>query len=381
MKRLCLLFWEMFRIALCVVGGGFAIIAVADEVFARKRKWIAEGELVDQIPLFQMMPGIMAGHAAVYVGRKVAGWTGSLVALVAVALPSILIFSAVSMGYEAIPLDNRWLLAVFAGLRAALTGVIFAMVVRTWKKSLPDGRSYVGFAAALGALLVPGVSVLWIILAAILLGVLSAAGQDVWGRASSSREFPSCGWLAPLVFLKYGAVAFGGGYVLVPMYLQDFVGPDAPFLRIPSEEFANLMALTQMTPGPIGINAATFFGYRMFGFGGSLLTTLCLLVPGFIVLSLALMSLERFRENRYVKRVMRCVKPVTVAMMVSALWSFAGMSLWTASEAGVVFHPFAWVLAVLVAVAMLLRKLGVVTLIFLSAFASVGLEYLIYLHW
>lgn len=372
MRKLCRLFWEMFRIALCVVGGGFAIIAVADEVFSKKLKWIEEGELVDQIPLFQMMPGIMAGHAAVYIGRKVAGWAGSLVALAAVALPSVLVFSAVSMGYDAIPLDNRWLLAVFGGLRAALTGVIFAMVVRSWRKSMTGWCAYAGFAASFGALWIPGVSVVWIILAAILLGVAAAGLPRRTGTVCRS-----CGWLAPLVFLKYGAVAFGGGYVLVPMYLQDFVGPDAPFLQIPPEEFANLMALTQMTPGPIGINAATFFGYRMFGIGGSLVTTLCLLVPGFFVLSLALMSLERFRENRYVRSVMRCVKPVTVAMMVSALWSFAGMSLWTASADGVAFHPFAWVLTALTAVLMLLRKVGVVALIFLSALASVVFEFLV----
>ena len=97
MRKLFRLFYEMFCIALFVVGGGYAIIAVADEVFSRKLKWTKEGELAEQLPLFQMIPGIMAGHAAVYLGRKVAGFAGSCVALLGVALPSVLVFTAVSM--------------------------------------------------------------------------------------------------------------------------------------------------------------------------------------------------------------------------------------------------------------------------------------------
>lgn len=367
MKKLLRLFWEMFRIALFVVGGGYAIIAVADEVFAKKLKWTEEGELTDQLPLFQMMPGIMAGHAAVYLGRRTAGFPGSCVALLGVALPSIFIFTAVSMGYGAIPLDNRWLVAAFSGLRASLTGVILAMIIRTWPKSVKGPRAILGCLLATVALALPSVSAMAVIAGAILFGLLRAwAGPVLTG----SRRFASWAGLAPLVFLKYGAVAFGGGYVLVPMYLADFVGPDAPYLQIPSEEFANLMALTQMTPGPIGINAATFFGYRLFGIGGAIVTTLCLLIPGFVLLSLALRSLEKFRDNATVKSVLACVKPVTVALMVVACWTFARMSFWTLTDEALIFHPFPVVLAIVTVILMLRKLLGVVKIILGSALAS-----------
>ena len=363
MRKLIRLFYEMFSIALFVVGGGYAIIAVADETFSRKLKWTKEGELTDQLPLFQMIPGIMAGHAAVYVGRKAAGFVGSCVAVLGVALPSVVIFTLVSMGYDRIPLDNRWLVAAFGGLRAALTGIILAMVVRTWPKSVKGWRGHLGWGLSLAALFVPGMPAIAVILVAVLVGLAGAWGQ--------SPTFRSCAWLAPLVFLKYGAVAFGGGYVLVPMYLQDFVGPAARYLQIPAEEFANLMALTQMTPGPIGINAATFFGYRLFGLGGALVTTACLIVPGLLILSLALRSLEKFRDNPYVKRVMACIRPVTVALMTSALWSFAGMSLWTATGEGVVFHPLAFVLTALAATLQLRRVMGVIRVILTCVALSV----------
>ncbi len=366
-RKLSILFYEIFKIALFVVGGGYAIIAVADEVFAKKLKWTEEGELVGQLPLFQMIPGIMAGHAAVYVGRKAAGWVGSLVALVAVALPSILIFSAVSMGYDVIPLGNRFLGAAFLGLRASLTGIIFAMLVRGWKSAVVGWHGYALLIASTAALF-SGVHVMVVVGCAAVIGLAYALDK----RAADKKFLSSP--LAPLLFLQYGLVAFGGGYVLVPLYLQDFVGPAAPYLQLPSEEFANLMALTQMTPGPIGINAATFFGYKLFGFGGAVVTSLCLLVPGFVILSLALFSLEKFRENVYVKSVLAAVSPVTRAMMIVAFWSFAGMSLWTKTCCEVNFHPFAWLLAFGTVALMLSRRAGVVRLIFLSAALSVAAE-------
>ncbi len=363
-KKLLVLFYEMFKIALFVVGGGYAIIAVADEVFSKKRKWIKEGELIEQLPLFQMIPGIMAGHAAVYVGRRVAGWVGSLVALVAVATPSIVIFSLVSMGYDRIPLDNPSLCAAFEGLRAALTGVILAMIVRGWKTSVVGWTGYLGLVASATALFA-GVSVLVVVLAAIFIGLAYAVNV----RASTKKMMSSP--LAILLFLQYGLLAFGGGYVLVPFYLQDFVGPAAPYLQLPAEEFANLMALTQMTPGPIGINAATFFGYRLGGLVGSVATSLCLLLPGFLILSGALLSLEKFRESVYVKSMLAALRPVARAMMLVALWSFAGMSLWTWTGKTPEFHPFAWLLVAAVTTLMLLRRTSVILLILLSAGAAV----------
>ena len=318
-KRLATLFWDMFRISLFVVGGGYAIMAVADEHFSRKRGWIGEGELIGHLPVFQMVPGIMAGHSAVYIGRKVGGFAGSAVALLAVSLPSMAIFTAVSMGYDNLPVDNAYLGAVFKGLRASLAGIIAAMTLKLWAGMARDVKEWAG-----------------------------KRRSDI---------------LAALVFLKYGLVAFGGGYVLVPLYIHDFVGPSAARLQLPPEEFANLMALTQATPGPIGLNAATFFGYRLFGTCGALATTACLLLPGFLILTALLILLERHGKNKFVKRAMAIIKPFTAVMMASAAWSF----LKTAALDGGALDLFS---CAVVAMAFLLcwtKKTGVVSVIFISA--------------
>ena len=375
-RKLWLLFWEMFKIALCVVGGGFAILAVADEVFAKKRKWTEEGEIVSHLPIFQMIPGIIAGNTAVYVGRKVAGIPGAICALVGVFLPSVIIFSIVAAGYQMIPLGNRFLAAAFMGLRAALTGIIAAMVIRGWTKSVTGGYGYCVMALATFALAVLGLNPAVVIVTAVICGVIVKLCPN--GSESGRTTFRSAFWAIPLIFLKYGLIAFGGGYVLVPVYIGDFVGPAAPYLQLTTNEFADVMALTQMTPGPIAANCATFFGYRMANVPGAFVATLALLVTGLILLYLALGSLEKFKSSRIVQGILFGVKPVTIAMMLNALWAFASISVWT-TEGGFRWHPVATALTVFALVMMHLKRLSVVRLIFICALASVAVETLIYL--
>ena len=323
MKRLASLFWELFRISLFVIGGGYAIIAVADDVFA-KRGWTEEGELVDKLPVFQMVPGLVATHTAVYVGNNVAGGLGSLVGVVAVAIPSIAIFSFVSAGYASIPLDNKWIVAAFVGLRSALTGIIAATVLRSAKK-LMNPFSAALFLLSFAALTVWGAPVWAVLLASMLVGMSSE-----FVPAGGGRKFQTPAWLGTLLFLKYGILCFGGGFVLVPMYIEDFVGASAPYLQISADEFSNLMALTQMTPGPIGVNGATFFGYRLAGTLGAVAASASLLLPGSFLAFLAFRSLDRFKSSRAVRGLLAGVRPASVALMSVALWAFAKMCVFDA---------------------------------------------------
>ena len=370
MRRLAQLFWELFKISLFVVGGGYAIIVVADDVFA-KRGWTKEGEIVGQLPVFQMVPGIIATHVAVYVGSKIAGRVGAAVGVAAVALPSVVIFTLVSMGYDSIPLDSPRLVSAFTGLRAALAGVVAATVIRGWRKNVDSVFAYAVVAAAVLAIGFFGVAVALVILAAMALGLaVPEAGAPGKGEGRPPRRFRSS-WLPLLLFLKYGALCFGGGFVLVPMYVQDFVGPGAAWLQISSEEFANLMALTQMTPGPIGVNGATFFGYRLAGVPGAVMASVALLLPGSLVLYFVLRSLDRFRENRVVRGIMRGARPASVALMLCALWAFGSMCWWrTGAEGATHFGLAAIAISALVAAAMVKWRPNVMALIFLCAIAA-----------
>ena len=228
--------------------------------------------------------------------------------------------------------------------------------------------------AAVAAIGFFGVAVPWVILAEMALGLaVPEAGASTppgEGGGRPPRRFRSS-WLPLLLFLKYGALCFGGGFVLVPMYIQDFVGPGAAWLQISSEEFANLMALTQMTPGPIGVNGATFFGYRLAGVPGAVMASAALLLPGSLVLYFVLRSLDRFRENRVVRGIMRGARPASVALMLCALWAFGSMCWWrTGAEGSTHFGLAAIAISALVAAAMVKWRPNVMALIFLCAIAA-----------
>ena len=365
MQRLVALFFEMFKISLMTLGGGYAIIAVADDICSRRCGWTEEGELVEKLSLFQTIPGILAGHCAVYVGLKVAGIAGAAVALAGVVLPSLIIFSLVSVGYAAIPLSNPFLDAAFSGLRAAMAGVLAAMVVRGWKGSIRGVYGHTAVAAGCAALAC-GLNP-----ALVLVGAMAAGVVREW--ASGVRRFPALSPI-PFVFLKYGILAFGGGYVLVPFYMSDFVGSAAPFLQLPPPDFANLVALTQMTPGPIGINAATFFGYRLGGLVGACAATASLVLPGALLMVAAVRSLERFSGNRFVRAVLAGVKPVTLSLLIGAAGSFASLSF-VRIEGGVSGFDFS-ALAIAAAAGFLVatRRLGVLAVIFFAAILSAALN-------
>lgn len=396
MKRLLRLFWEVFRIALFVVGGGYAIIVVADEVFGRRLKWLKEGELLDRLPVFQMVPGLIAGNSAIYVGLKTAGRLGAVVALTAVALPSYLIFLGVSCGYSFLPIGNPWVDGALLGLRSAITGVVFATLIRGWRKSVVGVYGYLTVALATAVMVGWNVNVVVVLLTAMVAGIVwtfcggatPSSGDEIpdlalpplarghrlvlWGGGVSALVGIS--WFYGTLFwtfVKFGLLGFGGGYVLVPMYLQQFVGASAPQLQLPMEEFANLMALTQATPGPVSVNAATFFGYRMGGATGAAIATAALLLPSLFLLTAALTGLARWKRSRFVRGLLWGVKPATNALILKAGVAFAGMSVWSRTpDAPFAFRPAALLLALFAGVMLLKKKLSVMAMIFLCAAAG-----------
>ena len=118
------------------------------------------------------------------------------------------------------------------------------------------------------------------------------------------------------VFLRMGAVTFGGGFVMVPLIENEVVRTNH---WLTQQEFADATALGQLTPGPILITA-TFIGYRVAGTLGALVATVAVFLPAFLMTIAAGSSLRRFRSNRQVQAFLRGVTPAVVGLLVAAAW-------------------------------------------------------------
>jgi len=369
-RSLWILFREMFLIAAFVFGGGYVILSVADARLPKKLKSIRPGELFDMLPLFQMVPGIVAGHTAVYVGNRVAGIPGAFAALAGTVIPSVVVFTVITLVYREIPVESPLMAAAFLGLRASLVGVMVEMIARNWRRSVSGIAGCVAVCAAVLLMLLAKVSPGCVIVAGMLVGVAVAWFQDRFSTPHEGKVVFRSFSLVPLLFLKYGLMAFGGGFVLVPVFMHDFVGSAAPYLQLAPYDFANVIALTQMTPGPLAVNCATFFGHGLGGMTGALVGTFCLVAPGSVILLLALRSIDRFRSSFVVRGVFIGVRPVTTALLICATWAIAGMSLWHVGASGFSVSPLAVTLAALSAAAVWSRRLGAVPVILLSSFLS-----------
>lgn len=138
-----------------------------------------------------------------------------------------------------------------------------------------------------------------------------------------------------LTFIKYGLLCFGGGYMLVPLITGDLVG-DGRVLSV--EQFGNLLSIAQLTPGPVGINTATYVGFVENGFVGALLCTLSLVLPSLVLGGTAISLLKRFSEKFLVKGLLSGARLGSCALLVYAVLIFANIAIWTPSLPSDVFY-------------------------------------------
>lgn len=116
-------------------------------------------------------------------------------------------------------------------------------------------------------------------------------------------------------YLKIGLFGFGGGYAMLSLIQREVV--DSGWIS--SQMFTDIVAISQMTPGPIGINSATYIGYVVTGSVlGSLVTTLTVVLPPFILTLIAAHYIERHRQSVFIKGAFMGLRPVVVGLIASA---------------------------------------------------------------
>lgn len=117
-------------------------------------------------------------------------------------------------------------------------------------------------------------------------------------------------------FLKIGAFTFGGGYAMIPLVQNEIVDKKG---YITDEEFIKLIAIAEATPGVIAVNTATFVGYRTAGIWGGLLSTLGVILPSFVIITIISMFYDSFRNIIWVDWAFSGIRAGIMVLIAGAL--------------------------------------------------------------
>lgn len=186
-KILGTLFFTFFKIGLFTFGGGYAMIALLEEEFIQRRKWLDKDEFLDMTAIAESTPGPVAINSATYLGYKLAKVPGATTATVAVCLPSFLIIYAISLFFEQFT-QLTVIASAFKGIQVCVIYLIFSAGVRMLK-SLDKSPFATGVLAAVMLVMV-GLSLAGVSVSSILLILLSgAAGVAAWliGRRKEGK--------------------------------------------------------------------------------------------------------------------------------------------------------------------------------------------------
>ena len=121
------------------------------------------------------------------------------------------------------------------------------------------------------------------------------------------------------IFAKLGLFTYGGGYAIIALLL----GILEQYGWITSAEFSNLVAISQITPGPIAINSATFVGYKVAGVLGSAVATFGIFLPAFVITMIVSRFFYAFKNNEQFNSIMNALRVCAVALIASAVITFS----------------------------------------------------------
>lgn len=186
-KSLGTLFFTFFKIGLFTFGGGYAMIALLEEEFIQRRRWLDKDEFLDMAAIAESTPGPVAINSATYLGYKLAKVPGAATATVAVCLPSFLIIYAISLFFEQFT-QLTVIANAFKGIQVCVIYLIFSAGVRMLK-ALDKSPFATGVLAAVMLVMV-GLSLAGVSISSILLILLSgAAGVAAWliGRRKEGK--------------------------------------------------------------------------------------------------------------------------------------------------------------------------------------------------
>jgi chromate transporter len=344
----------LFRIALFYgvagFGGGYSVLAQLRRDLVERRAWLGADEFLELAELSKSLPGTPATNLLTLLGQRLGGVRGGVLAATAFLIPSTVIMIACGAAYASMR-NVGGLTVFFDGMNAAMVGVVGAVTADLGKTALRSRRD-VGIAIGCALLLALRVLSEPILAAIAAIGGAIAASRRAAGSPPppSERLHSVAPWLALLfgagdashlaalvrVFVPIGVMTFGGGLAMIPA-IEHTVVVELHWLG--PKEFADAIALGQITPGPVAITA-TFIGYRVAGLLGAITATVAIFAPAIALALAAGRSVERFRSSPVVAGALRALAPAVIGMLGAATISLARASVVSPLAGGVAVASF-----------------------------------------
>ena len=325
------------RLGFTGFGGAAAHIAMMEQEFVQRRKWLTREDFVDRVGAVSLLPGPSSTELAIYLGELRGGLAGLLIAGCSFILPS-----AVMVGFLAWVYQKYGSAPEIGALLYGVKPVVVALIVQAvWSLGRVAVKSK---ELALLALVVLGLATTQVSAVALLIGTGVAwvvaerfAGRQASGKsagaalvqgsaAAASISLPSVVGVF-LYFLKVGAVLFGSGYVLLAVLRADLV---EHLHWLTENQLLDAIAVSQGTPGPF-FTVATFVGYVIAGWKGAALATLGMFLPAFVFVAVTARYLPKLRKSPMAGTFLDGVNAAAVALMAFVGWQFARETMLSAT--------------------------------------------------
>jgi chromate transporter len=286
-------------------GGPVALVGQMERELVDGKKWLTKEQMREAIAICQSLPGPLAIQVGVYVSYLRGGFWGAWAGGWAFILPNFVIVAALGALYIYLG-DLQPVTAIFYGVSPAVIALILHSCYRLAKLGMEDWLQWAIAAVCLAVTVILQSEVALLFIGAGVVGILYYGSLFKRTPAALSLTAPVLAQLVPstaasgsllgkllLFFLKAGSLTFGSGLVIVPFLEQGLV---QQFGWLDQRQFLIAVAIGMISPGPVVITA-TFVGYLVAGFWGSVVSTIGIFLPSFLLVLIAAPLLARHRGN------------------------------------------------------------------------------------